>query len=86
MVFGDSDFVSNKSLMRYAASPDLLLNSINWLMGEEEKISIRPKIIDIPRLQLSVGRLRAMWLTSIVILPALVILVGGLIWWKRRTL
>lgn len=41
VVIGDADFASNL-LLDYAGNRDLLLNSVNWLAGEETMLGSRP--------------------------------------------
>ena len=53
MVFGDSDFMSNK-LFRFAgANKDLTLNAISYLVDEEDLVSIRPKTLAFTKLKLT---------------------------------
>ena len=41
LVYGDADFASNL-LLGYLGNRDLLLNSVNWLAGEETMLGTRP--------------------------------------------
>jgi ABC-type uncharacterized transport system involved in gliding motility auxiliary subunit len=41
LVYGDADFASNL-LLDYLGNRDLLLNSVNWLAGEETMLGARP--------------------------------------------
>lgn len=50
IVFGDSDFCADK-FVESAGNKDFILNSIAWLAGNEEQISIRPKQMGESRLQ-----------------------------------
>jgi len=50
IVFGDSDFYADK-FIESAGNKDFILNSIAWLAGNEEQISIRPKAMGESRLQ-----------------------------------
>ena len=43
VVVGDSDFASNNEYFAMAGGLDFFLNSVNWLLLEEDLISIRPK-------------------------------------------
>ncbi len=84
IVVGDSDFVTD----RYAqgANPDLFMNAVNWLAEEEELISIRPsKDLEQPKVpRLSGRQLRLVTYTSIFAVPLLLLIAGGIVWWKRR--
>lgn len=84
VVFGDSDFAANSSLTLGGNGDDLFLNSVNWLAEEEELISIRPKPPVSRMLVLSPGEARFLLYSSVIFLPAIVLVVGAAIWWGRR--
>ena len=44
VVFGNAGFANNQFIGQYF-NRDLLLNTVSWLVGEEELISIRPRTI-----------------------------------------
>ncbi len=83
VVIGDSDFASNQ-VVSMQRNGDLFFNTINWLSADENLISIRPKSPTNRRITLTEGQSRALFWFSLVLLPGLVILVGIIIWWKRR--
>ncbi len=83
VVFGDSDFAGNASLT-LGGNSDLFLNSVNWLAEEEELISIRPKPPVSRVLVLSPGQARFLQYSSVIFLPVAVLLVGAVVWWRRR--
>jgi ABC-type uncharacterized transport system involved in gliding motility auxiliary subunit len=83
VVFGDSDFVANGN-MSLGGNLDLFLNTVNWLAEEEELISIRP-VGEVSReIILSAGQARFLQYSSVLFLPAVVLLVGLAVWWRRR--
>lgn len=83
VVFGDSDFVNNTWISRMY-NADLLLNTINWLAGEEEYISIRPKATRGSRVTMTPQETRNVFYFSVLILPEALLLFGLAIWWRRR--
>lgn len=83
VVFGDSDFVNNAWISRMY-NADLLLNAINWLAGEEEYISIRPKATRGSRVTMTPQETRNVFYFSVLILPEVLLLFGLAIWWRRR--
>lgn len=83
VVCGDSDFAANANLS-LGGNIDLFLNSVNWLAEEEELISIRPEQDVSRELILSAGQARFLQYSSVIFLPAAVLLVGAVVWWRRR--
>lgn len=82
-VFGDADWIMNQNLNVYS-NRDLFLNTLNWLAGEEGGVTIRPKSVrasyaPIPRSTFS------MLVTSGFVVPEIFLIIGLLLWWKRRT-
>ncbi len=63
---------------------DLLLNAINWLAGEEEYISIRPRATRGSRVTMTPQETRNVFYFSVLILPEALLLFGLAIWWRRR--
>jgi len=83
VVFGDSDFVNNTWISRMY-NADLFLNTVNWLAGEEEYISIRPKATRGSRVTMTPQETRNVFYFSVLILPEALLLFGLAIWWRRR--
>jgi ABC-type uncharacterized transport system involved in gliding motility auxiliary subunit len=83
VVVGDADFASN-SFLRMASNRDFLVNSVNWLTESEELISIRPKPPEDRSVFLSPTQTTLIWISSIVLLPLVVLVAGASVWWSRR--
>ncbi len=83
VVFGDSDFASNRGIDA-SANRDLFLNSVNWLIGDIESISIRPPRSRASRVQLSTEQIRTVRNLSIFVLPQVIAVLGVWAWWSRR--
>lgn len=80
---GDSDFLTNKYIKE--GNPDFFMNSVNWLAEEEDLISIRPKDQEQARVRSLKGRqLRLVKYSSIFAIPVLLLMAGGIVWWRRR--
>jgi ABC-type uncharacterized transport system involved in gliding motility auxiliary subunit len=84
VVFGDSDFASNTFFFELG-NGDLLLNSVDWVAGEEQLIRLTPKqttsrYVLPPTVQVT----GAVFLITIVLIPGIVMVVGASTWWQRR--
>ena len=83
VVFGDSDFASNELIEAYR-NRDLFLNTVNWLLGDVEAISIRPNKSRASRFQLSQEQFLGIRSLSLFVLPEVIGVLGVLAWWSRR--
>jgi ABC-type uncharacterized transport system involved in gliding motility auxiliary subunit len=83
VVFGDSDFASNQMLGRYQ-NRDLFVNTVNWLLGDVEAISVRPNRSRASQFQLSASQKRTVQLLALFAIPEVLAVVGVYIWWTRR--
>jgi ABC-type uncharacterized transport system involved in gliding motility auxiliary subunit len=83
VVIGDSDFAANRHF-RNGNNADLFLSSINWLAEGEEIIAVDRKVLPIRRLILSPDQARFLHISSIGLLPLLMLVLGGYMWWRRR--
>jgi ABC-type uncharacterized transport system involved in gliding motility auxiliary subunit len=85
VVFGDSDFVNN-TYLNLSGNRDLFLNAVSWLAEEEDLISIRPKS-DVPRtISLTSGQMQTIFYLSLFLLPVLSLVIGTIVWIRRRRL
>jgi len=83
VVFGDSDWILNANLGVYA-NRDLVLNALNWLIGEEGGIYIRPRSISASAAPIQEGTFILILVCSFLI-PEIILLLGLLVWWRRKT-
>ena len=84
IVFGDSDFVTNRDIAK-GANKDIFLNSINWLVKRENLISIGPKTItEMKRLNLGANQLKIITLLVIVAVPLASVSVGFIVYLRRK--
>jgi ABC-type uncharacterized transport system involved in gliding motility auxiliary subunit len=82
-VFGDSDFASNELIEAYR-NRDLFVNTVNWLIGDIEAISIRPVRSRASRFELSAEQFLQIRSLSLFVLPEAIAVAGVLVWWSRR--
>ena len=83
-VFGDSDFASNE-LIESFRNRDLFVNTVNWLMGDVEAISIRPVRSRASRFQLSQEQSQTIAALSLLVFPEALVIIGVLVWVRRRS-
>lgn len=82
VVFGDSDFVSNGSMV--GGNEDLFMSALNWLLEREELMAIAPKPIEEVKLSLSRKQLSRLFWINIAGIPAVAMVMGLLVWARRR--
>jgi ABC-type uncharacterized transport system involved in gliding motility auxiliary subunit len=83
VVLGTAGFANNR-FIRILFNRDLFINISNWLVGQEEFISIRPRSLRSSRLQLTKNEGSVIFYLSFLILPEILLIVGIGVWWKRR--
>jgi ABC-type uncharacterized transport system involved in gliding motility auxiliary subunit len=83
VVIGDSDFMANGGLGR-GANLDLSVNIFNWLARDEGLIAISPKTAPDANLELPTAAAFVLGLGFLFVLPAGLIIVGMVIWLRRR--
>lgn len=84
VVVGTSRLVTNDVFQLPAGNPTMFLNAANWLIGEEELISIRPRTEDVRRLFLSEAQRNTLFFSTTLFLPVVVLALGVVVWWSRR--
>jgi ABC-type uncharacterized transport system involved in gliding motility auxiliary subunit len=83
VIVGNSRFATNGAIAN-GANGIFFANAIHWLAGAEKQIGIPPKTPDQSSLTLSDSQLRQIAIGSIAGLPALAILLGLWVWYRRR--
>jgi len=83
VLIGDSDFAANAHF-RNGNNSDLFLTAVNWLTAGEEIISVDRKALVTRRLLLNPEQERFLHVSSIGLLPLILLIAGGYVWWRRR--
>jgi len=83
VVFGDSQFASN-SYLRYGGNWDFFMNTANWLIGDERLIEIRPKNPEDQTIYITGLQSNRMAMVLQIVLPAVVLVIGGWVMLMRR--
>jgi len=84
VVFGDSDFATNE-FIDALRNRDLFINSVNWLAGDVEQITVRPNVSRASSFQMSQDEFRRIQYLSLFVLPEAIAIFGVIVWWRRRT-
>jgi|GEM_PF-5039467 len=83
VVYGDADFGRN-NLIQSEYNRDLFLNTLGYLLGQPEGVTIRPKAWKTSTLDITNEQKRGVYFASIFVIPQLIILLGLGIWTLRR--
>jgi len=86
VVYGDVEWVTNKFRQVWEPNLDLIGNSVSWLTGATENISIRPKQNDERHVFLDNVKTSLLWWITIVFTPLGILGAGVWRWWRRRSL
>jgi gliding motility-associatede transport system auxiliary component len=85
VVFGGSNFLTNQFLQA-PGNGDLGINSFSWAAEQENKISIHPKEDDVRVVNLTTVSANLMFYLAVVLIPLAALLIGGIVWYRRRSL
>jgi ABC-type uncharacterized transport system involved in gliding motility auxiliary subunit len=83
VAFGDSDFAMN-AYLGVEGNADLFMNTVNWLAQQENLIAVRPRQAADRRLTLTANMTNVIGWLSLAVVPAAVLVVGIMGWWRRR--
>jgi len=83
---GDADFLSDLEFFNAPGHKDFVLNAISWLLSERARIAIRPQSVELRRIRpLTYADASAVFWTSVIGTPLLVLTVGVVVWRRRRS-
>lgn len=85
VVFGDVDFATDRGIGQERGNGGLILNSFTWLSEDKDLIAIRPREPGSKPVQLTASQGTFLFLLSVWRYPAVIFVVGLLIWWYRRS-
>jgi len=83
-VFGSTEFADNQHLEGTYFNRDLFLNTVGWLVGQSDLLSIRPRALRSSRVSFSEREGTAIFYLSVLVLPELLLLIGLAVWWRRE--
>ena len=82
IVFGDSDFLAN-AYLNTVYNRDLALNSFAYLSGEDNLISIQPKMAENTKLVLT-SAYSAFIIIFPIVIPLLSLIISSVLWFRRK--
>ena len=83
VVIGSTD-AGNNQWVSQLFNRDFFVNSADWLSGEENQISIRPRQLRSSRFRLTADQFTIVFILSVLLLPELLLIAGIVVWWERR--
>lgn len=83
IVIGDSDLSTN-AVAPEAGNSGLLLNSVDWLLQDDDLIEIRSKQLRTRTIEPQTPARQARWTWGNLLLPPLLIVLAGIVAWRLR--
>jgi len=83
VIVGDTDFATDQNFFN-GDNRDFFLNLVEVLTTGKQLVSIERKVLPFRRLIISQEKYTFMVISSIGLMPLLVFIAGGVIWWRRR--
>lgn len=84
IVMGTAQFAADRLYGSELSNGDLFLKSLNWLAEEDALVSIPAKDTTPRTIEMMGNQINAVFLTSVAGVPALMVVIGSVIWWRRR--
>ena len=86
IVVGSASFLAQSLTSQIPGNTDFFLNSLGWMRGKTDEITVRPK--DMLTMRLGLSNLQALLFSGLVVLimPLLVLGAGFTVWIRRRHL
>lgn len=83
VVIGSGAFLAN-TYVGNGGNLDLGINMVNWLSQQERLITLAPRAAKDNTLTFSKTQLAVISIGTVIVLPLVLLLVGGWLWWRRR--
>lgn len=83
-VYGSVEFAGSRELDGTYYNRDLLLNTVGWLVGQSDLVSIRPRGVRASRVQFTAEQYTVIFYLSVLFLPQVLLLAGLAVWWRRE--
>lgn len=82
-VFGSVEWIDNRNVDNFF-NRDLFLNTVGWLVGQADLVSIRSKSLRASRVRFSQQEGTVIFYLSVLIIPELLLIAGLVVWWRRE--
>jgi hypothetical protein len=83
VVVGSASAFANQNISPLEV--DFMVNSIQWVLGRSESLGISPKTPKDFSVSLDDGQQRVIVLGTLLGIPAVMGILGLLVWWRRRS-
>jgi ABC-type uncharacterized transport system involved in gliding motility auxiliary subunit len=84
VILGGSTFLLDQEIQNQG-NRDFALNSIGWLQEQTNQVTIRPRQGDAyQQAAIMPSQANTIFFGTVVLFPLLFLVIGGLIWWRRR--
>jgi ABC-type uncharacterized transport system involved in gliding motility auxiliary subunit len=83
-VFGSVQFAENRNFEGTFFNRDLFLNTVGWLVGQSDLMSIRPRSMRASTVRFSQEEGTSIFYLSVLVLPELLLIAGLAVWWRRE--
>ena len=83
VLVGSAGFATN-AFFPYVSNGDLAVSMVRWLADDLSTPKLRPITYSLPEIQLTAQQMRATFVVVVILLPLSVILLGVLVWRRRR--
>lgn len=86
IIMANAGFLGSDIIEQIPGNKNFLLNSLNWIQDREEAISIRPRSLATPRLNMNWQQQLILAGVAVVVIPFFILGAGLFVWLKRRHL
>ena len=83
LLVGDADFATN-SFFHVLGNGVFFLNAVSHLAEQDRLIDLTPRNYELPRVQMTNTQMRATFVLSTLVMPALALGLALVAWWRRR--
>lgn len=83
VVVGNASFLDN-DIVTFQGNIDFFMNSVGWMVGKKDSISIRPKSPGFQQVYLSDQEAKSVFYGTVLVIPACFALLGVGVWAGRR--